>query len=314
MRGKPAPVITIDCQYLQPEHAAAYLVIEQGRAAFVDNNTVHAVPLLLAALEENGLNPADVAYIIPTHLHLDHGGGTSLLVKECANATVLAHPRAVRHFIEPSRLIAGVKAVYGEAEYEAMYAPIVPIDAARIRAVADNETLEFGARALTFMHTRGHANHHICIHDSKSNGVFTGDSFGVEYNSGRVTKRPFLMCSSAPTDFDPDAARDSIRRIVGTGAERVFVAHYGELTDVRGGAEVMLESIDRMERVLKDATDSALDGDALQQFCEEGVRKAFEEQIAACGVVLEETAWQTISTGARIDAQGIAYLAKRLRT
>ncbi len=314
MPSDPASVITIDCHYIEPEHAAAYLMIEQGRAAFVDNNTVHAVPLLLKALEDRGISPADVAYIIPTHLHLDHGGGTSALVNECPNATVLAHPRAVRHLIEPSRLIEGVKAVYGEAEFNRLYAPIFPIDTGRVRGVEDNEALRFGDRLLTFMHTRGHANHHICIHDSTSNGVFTGDAFGVEYKAGRVTKRPFLMCSSAPTDFDPEAARASIRRIIGTGADRVFVAHFGELAAVRAGAEVMFESINRMEAILKDAIASGLTGPALRYFCEARVRTAFEEQIAACGTVLEEGAWRSIETGIRIDAQGIAYLAARKLT
>lgn len=306
-----APVITIDCHYIEPEHAAAYLLIENGRAAFIDNNTVHAVPLLLQALEAHGLSAGDVAWIIPTHLHLDHGGGTSALVNACPNATVLAHPRAVRHFVDPSRLIEGVKAVYGEAEYNRLYAPILPIDAARIRGVEDNETLAFGGRTLAFLHTRGHANHHICIHDTKSNGVFTGDSFGVEYKARRIQKRPFLMCSSAPTDFDPEAARQSIQRILDTGAERAFVAHYGEVAAIREGAEVMFESIDRLESVLDAAIKSGLAGEPLQAFCEERVCAAFEAQIAACGVVLEEAAWSTINTGIRIDAQGIAYAAAK---
>jgi len=313
MPSDPTSVTTIDCNYLQPEHAAAYLIIEQARAAFVDNNTVHAIPLLLKALDDHGLRPADVAYIIPTHLHLDHGGGTSALAKECPNAAVLAHPRAVRHLIDPSRLIQGVKTVYGEAEFNRLYAPISPIDAARVRGVEDGETLHFGDRVLTFIHTPGHANHHICIHDSRSNGMFTGDTFGVEYNAKRPTKRPFLMCSSAPTDFDPEAARASLRRIVGTGAERVFMAHYGELTAVREGAEVMLESIGRMEAILKDATASGLTGAELVRFCERRIRAAVEEQIAACGTIMEEAGWRTLETGIRIDAQGIAYIAEKSR-
>jgi len=311
MPGDPTSVITIDCQYLEPGHAAAYLLIENGHAAFIDNNTVHAVPLLLKALEAQGLAADDVAWIIPTHLHLDHGGGTSALVNACPNATVLAHPRAVRHLIDPTRLIEGVKAVYGEAEFDRLYAPIFPIDAERVRGVEDNETLAFGERTLTFLHTRGHANHHICIHDTKSNAVFTGDSFGVEYKAGRVQKRPFLMCSSAPTDFDPEAARQSVHRIVDTGAERVFVAHFGEVTSVREGAEVMLEAIGRLEAIVNAAIESGLKDVALQAFCEQRVRAAFEAQIAACEVVLEETAWRTIDTGIRIDAQGIAFLASK---
>jgi glyoxylase-like metal-dependent hydrolase (beta-lactamase superfamily II) len=311
MSSTAESVITIDCHYLEPEHAAAYLLIEHGRAAFIDNNTVHAVPRLLQALEDRGLRPEDVAYAIVTHLHLDHGGGTSALVERCPHATVIAHPRAVRHLVDPARLIAGVKAVYGEAEFDRLYAPIHSIDPARIRGVEDGETLAFGDRVLTFLHTRGHANHHICIHDEKSNGVFTGDMFGVAYNARRPTRRPFLLCSTAPTEFDPAEARASIRTILNTGADRVFLAHYGELRAVREGAEVILSAIDQMEAILHEAVASKLTGEALQRFCEGRMRAAIEDHIGWCGVVIEERDWPSIERGIRIDAQGLAYLAEK---
>jgi len=89
-------IITIDCHYLdQPEFAAAYLMTEGEEAAFIDNNTNHALPRLLRALDDAGLSPQQVRYLIVTHVHLDHAGATSALAKACPNAVVLAHPRAV---------------------------------------------------------------------------------------------------------------------------------------------------------------------------------------------------------------------------
>ena len=88
---------TIDCNYLdRPRFAAAYLLVDGDEAAFVDNNTNHAVPDLLDALSRTGLSPGQVRYLIVTHVHLDHAGGTSALAAACPNATVLAHPRAAR--------------------------------------------------------------------------------------------------------------------------------------------------------------------------------------------------------------------------
>ena len=49
-----APIL-IDCDYVYPEFAAAYLLVEGKSAAFVENNTTHAVPRLLAALQKQGL-------------------------------------------------------------------------------------------------------------------------------------------------------------------------------------------------------------------------------------------------------------------
>src|SRR4051812_2894369 len=111
-------VTTIDCNYLAPEFAASYLLHQDGQAAFVDNNTAHAVPLLLAQLRREGLAPEQVAYVIITHVHLDHAGGTSVLMKACPNATLLAHPRATKHIIDPAKLVASARKVYGDALFE----------------------------------------------------------------------------------------------------------------------------------------------------------------------------------------------------
>lgn len=307
----PMLVSTIDCQYLGPEHAASYLLIEDGQAAFVENNTVHAVPLLMRALERHGMSPEQVAYAIITHLHLDHAGGTSSLVKQCPNATVLAHPRAVRHLVDPSRLIAGVKAVYGAGGFNAMYAPIEPIDQERVRGMEDGETVDLGRRMLTFLQTPGHAKHHVCIHDSRLNGVFTGDTFGYNYRPSRRSTRPFLLFPTAPTDFDPDAARESIRRILATGAERAYLTHFGELAAIEEGAEVVVASIERMEGIVRDATASGLAGGELQHFCEGRVREAYAAQAAFCGATLDQDDWRRFDGDIPVDAHGVAVLVEK---
>ena len=61
---------------------AAYLIVERGRAAFVDTGTNHSVPRLLAALAAAGLDADAVDYVIPTHVHLDHAGGVGLLMQQ----------------------------------------------------------------------------------------------------------------------------------------------------------------------------------------------------------------------------------------
>lgn len=166
-------VITIDCDYLFPQYAASYLLIEGDRAAFIENNTVHAVPRLLSALKQAGLTPEQVEYVVITHVHLDHAGGSAALMQACPGATLLAHPRAARHVKDPSRLIAGARAVYGDARFEALYGKIDPVPAERVREMGDEEILRWRGREWTFLHTRGHANHHFCIYDSALKGVFT---------------------------------------------------------------------------------------------------------------------------------------------
>ena len=107
-------VHTIDCEYVKPQLAAAYLITHNGEAAFVETNTTHAVPHLLRTLDETGTERSAVKYIIVTHVHLDHAGGASALMKELPEATLVAHPRAARHLIDPTKLVGAATHVYGK--------------------------------------------------------------------------------------------------------------------------------------------------------------------------------------------------------
>lgn len=59
-------IYAIDTGFQRPRFDAAYLIVENGRAAFVDTGTNHAVPRLLAALAALGLAPEAVDWVIPT--------------------------------------------------------------------------------------------------------------------------------------------------------------------------------------------------------------------------------------------------------
>ena len=106
-------VFTLDADPSHPAFVASYLRIAGDQCAFIDTNTAHSAPILLAALDAHGLPRESVRYVIVTHAHLDHAGGAGALMRECPNATLLAHPRAARHLIEPTKLVASATRVYG---------------------------------------------------------------------------------------------------------------------------------------------------------------------------------------------------------
>ena len=107
-------VITVDPNYIHPGRAAVYLIDADGSAAFVDASTPRSLPILLQALDERGLRPAQVKYVIVTHVHLDHSAGTAALLEACPNAVAVVHPRGERHLVEPARLVKSARRVYGE--------------------------------------------------------------------------------------------------------------------------------------------------------------------------------------------------------
>ena len=136
----PDGISTIDTHYVRPGKAASHLMIEGGKAAFIDVGTTHSKDYLLDAVRQHNLTPDDVRYIIVTHIHLDHAGGAGILMKEWPKATLVVHPKGVQHMIQPEKLIQASIDIYGKELYKRRYGeiPIIPKD--RIMTVEDEES------------------------------------------------------------------------------------------------------------------------------------------------------------------------------
>ncbi len=200
-----AGITAIDVDYVRPRLAASHLVVDGGRAAFVDTGTTHSLPTLLYALEAKGIDRSAVDWVLTTHVHLDHAGGAGALMRELPNARCAVHPRGARHLAEPSKLIAGSIAVYGEERYHALYGEILPIDASRIFQPEDGAKIRLGGRELELIHTPGHALHHYCVVDAANELIFSGDTFGLSYRDFDVDGRAFIFPTTTPVHFDPEA-------------------------------------------------------------------------------------------------------------
>ena len=304
--------ITIDCQYLLPRFAAAYLLIEDGEATFVETNTTHALPHLLGALKQAGLSTAAVKHVIITHVHLDHAGGAGVLMEQCPNATLLAHPRAAPHVVDPSKLVASARKVYGDARFDALYGRIAPVPQGRVRIMEDDQVLQWGSRTLRFLHTRGHANHHFCVVDSGTQAIFTGDAFGLCYpvlQGGGL----FVFPSTSPTDFDATLARQSLERIVRSGATRAFLTHYGEVTQLAEAASQMKDHLDFSEALMVEAAASALPDDALEGLVTPRLKARLEDGLRARGLALDAANWDVLALDVDLNGQGVAHAARKRR-
>lgn len=146
---------TIDTGFGGVQFDAAYLIVQAQRGALIDCGTSLSVPQMLAAVQAAGLAPAQIEWLILTHVHLDHAGGAGTLLQHLPNAQALVHPRGAPHLIDPTRLIAGATAVYGEAEMARSYGVIAPVPAERVVEAVDGYTVMLGARALRTIDTRG---------------------------------------------------------------------------------------------------------------------------------------------------------------
>ena len=233
----------IDTGFHRDRFDAAFLVAEGGRAAFIDTGTAFAVPRLLATLEALGLPRTAVDFVIPTHVHLDHAGGVGQLMQALPGAQLIVHPRGARHMVDPSALWQGALAVYGAAQMARAYGELVPVAAARVRTTVDGETIALAGRPLVFAHTPGHALHHHCIWDARTEGWFTGDNFGMAYPEFNVDGRAFIIPATTPVQFDPDAMCASIARLLAAAPRQMFLTHYSRITGVPDCATRLLDMI-----------------------------------------------------------------------
>jgi len=253
-------IVAIDTEYVRPIQDASHLVIENGRAAFVDTGTNDSVPLLLDALSQLELDAADVDFVFLTHIHLDHAGGAGLLMQHLPNARCVIHPRGAPHMISPERLIAGTIGVYGEQRTREMYGDIVPIDAARVDVAEDAAWFGLDGRKLQALHTEGHARHHYCLNDPASRGVFTGDSFGISYRELDTAQGEFIYPSSTPASFDPEEAHKAVDRIMACEPRQLYLTHYSRVRDLDRLAADMhagIEAYAQMAREYQHAPDRA---------------------------------------------------------
>ena len=301
-------VSVIDTGFHRPLFDAAYLLVEGGRAAFVDTGTNDAVPRLLAALEAFGLDRGDVDYVIPTHVHLDHAGGAGLLMQSLPNARLVVHPRGARHLIDASHLIRSATRVYGEAEIERSYGTLVPVPPERVMRTRDGLTLELAGRPLHFIDTPGHAMHHHCIWDEASRGVFTGDTFGLSYREFDSAGGAWIMPTTTPVQFQPEALRRSIDRIAGFGAEHAYVTHYGRVGDVPRLAALLLAQLDEMVACAR----TVAAGPARHQALKDGLWSIHLARLRAHGVTLPDARIrELLALDLELNAQGIAIWLDR---
>jgi len=251
-------ITAVDTEYARPLQDASHLIVEGGHAAFVDTGTNNSVPLLIDALQQQGLDVADVDYVFLTHIHLDHAGGAGLLMQELPTAECVVHPRGVAHMIDPTRLIAGTEAVYGVEQTREKYGDIQAIDESRCIIPEDEQWFDFNGRKMQALFTEGHALHHYSLNDPTSRGVFTGDSFGVSYRELDTAAGELIFPTTTPTHFDPDAAHVSIDRIMGCNPEQLYLTHFSRVRDLDRLAADMHAGIDAYVEIAlanKDADD-----------------------------------------------------------
>lgn len=302
-RGYGSGIHAFDSSYVRPLLAAIHLVEEGGRIALIDTGSNVSLENTLSYIQELGFNAGHVDFVILTHIHLDHAGGAGSFMQAFPSAKLVVHHRGARHMVEPSKLVAGVSAVYG-AEYVAkVYGKIQPIAVDRIIEARDGMQISLAGRRLLFLDTPGHARHHICIVDEQTGGIFTGDMFGLSYRELDVDSRPFIFPTTTPTQFDPVEMHASIDRLLSFNPKAVYLTHYGQLENVPELGVSLKKHLNYLVTLalsLKDA------GETRHEKIKSGLRDYLVNSTSEHGCTLSSEAILEIwATDIELNAQGL---------
>lgn len=295
----------LDTAFNRPQMAACYVMAHEGELAIIETGTKDTVPLIFDFLAREGLSKSAIKYVMPTHVHLDHAGGAGLLMQALPHAQLVVHPQGARHMIDPSKLQAGATAVYGKTIFEKTYGDLLPIDPSQILIIEDGQTLSLGGRLLTFLDTPGHARHHYCIYDALSEGFFTGDTFGLAYQELTSEKGPFIFPTTTPVQFDPDALKASISRLLSYDPKRMFLTHYGMVEQPQGLGERLIKLVDEFVRISETVKQQVPQAQWLEALNKE-ILTLLMADLAQHGTALSENEYaQVIAGDVLLNAQGL---------
>ncbi len=293
----------IDSGYYSKDFAAIYLLRQGSKVAIIETGSNFSVPIVEKALFEDGLSFSDVAYIIPTHVHLDHAGGAGELMKQCQNAILVVHPRGSRHLIDPSKLIAGAMAVYGEEKFKEYYGEIIPIDSDRVIEAEDNFVLDFDGRALKFIDTPGHARHHFCVWDKETKSMFTGDTFGISYRDLDHQNDVYVLPSTSPVQFDPEALIQSINRIMEFKPERVCLTHFSAIKPTQRAVNQLIDGIHFVSNLAKKYATS----NEAESIIYSEMMGYFLDELNKIGFSNDDFSKKRLELDVQINTQGLIY-------
>ena len=293
-------VYQLDAHYVNPGVACLYCVVHDEQVAIIETGTAHSLPYVKQFLADLSLSADQVRYVVPTHVHLDHAGGAGVMMRDFPRAELVIHPRGARHMIDPEKLVAATRVVYGDKVFDRLYGEIPAIEKERVISAEHLYSFKLGEREFIIIDTPGHAYHHFCVVDPASNGIFTGDTFGLSYPNLQFKGNRFIIPTSTPSHFDPAALHQSIDMMMSYQPDRMYMTHFGILPDPASLVEHYHAMIDRYVEVtlkVKPENQPAIDS----------LVKALGELLASEFDLADDVVNQQMKMDIKLNAQGLAH-------
>lgn len=207
----------------------------------VDPGPESSVETLLAELD--GLEPRA---LLLTHIHFDHAGASGALVRRYPDLPVYVHDRGAPHMVDPERLVASARRLYGE-DFDRLWGEVIPVPQDNIRVLHGDERVE-GFRVA---YTPGHASHHVSYLHEDSGIAYVGDVAGV-----RIQPEEIVVAPTPPPDVDVEAWHRSLDTVARWDPSALAPTHFGAIRSRVGDhLETLRGQLDEQARLARDRSE-----------------------------------------------------------
>ena len=271
-------VHAVDPALLGTPGALTLYVVDAPEPTVVDTGSANSPPEIYDALDRLGIDRADVAHVLVSHVHLDHAGGAGHLAEELPNATFYVHEDGLGYLTDAAALSRLKRSVDRAMGLEDAYGDPKLVPEERCRVVTGGERVDLGDRELELLDAPGHAPHHYAAYDPAMEGLFSIDAAGMHL-AGEM--RP----TTPPPGFDLEANVETVRRLRALEPAVNFYGHVGP------GGEDAVGELDRYEAMLPEWVERV-----------DGLRAEFGEDVDAIVDALD-SGWH--SPTVRRDVAGV---------
>lgn len=216
----------------------AYLVETSDGLAVFDCGPASALPALEAGLRERGVGLADVRHLLLSHIHLDHAGAAGAIVREHPHIQVHVSAIGAPHLVDPSRLEASARRLYGSA-FDELWGELAPVPEENVHVVGGE------AVGLACFPSPGHASHHVCFaHEDRT--LYAGDAAGVRIAPSRLVLPP-----TPPPDIDVAAWYATLDELERRAPKQLALVHFGVFDDIGRHLSELRDRLGEWEQIVE---------------------------------------------------------------
>ncbi|HEX7063480.1 MAG TPA: MBL fold metallo-hydrolase [Bacillales bacterium] len=220
-----------------PSDCNVYLLNGGSECALIDTGTGDSVDQILEHVQDSGFSPADLKYILLTHVHADHAGGAAS-IREKTGASVVVFEDAESVLEEGNEdeidLTVAKKAGFYPSDYHFRPCKVDMV-------VKDGAQLSVGSLNVRVVETPGHSRFDLSFIVEDSGGkvhLFSGDTIMYDGKISMLHTRDFNLQSLA-------ASVEKLSKV--NGVESLLPGHFQPA--VRNGSSHVLKAHDIFEKM-----------------------------------------------------------------